>query len=258
MDPNHVQGQYPQTCAQCHSTAGWSPASFDHNQSNFPLTGAHINATCAQCHVNGQYDGTPTACWGCHASDFQGANDPDHETLQFPHTCQECHSTNAWEPASFNHNNTDFPLTGAHINASCSECHVNGQYNGTPTDCYFCHQGDYSSATSPNHAAGGFPTDCAMCHSTIMWDDAQFSHPWFPITSGNHQEFRNECNECHVIPNNFTAFSCIDCHEHNQPDTDDDHDEVQGYQYNSQACYSCHPNGDDLARPPMPRGLPQH
>ena len=258
LDPNHVQGQYPQTCAQCHSTAGWSPASFDHNQSNFPLTGAHINATCAQCHVNGQYDGTPTACWGCHASDFQGANDPDHETLQFPHTCQECHSTNAWEPASFNHNNTDFPLTGAHINASCSECHVNGQYNGTPTDCYFCHQGDYSSATSPNHAAGGFPTDCAMCHSTIMWDDAQFSHPWFPITSGNHQEFRNECNECHVIPNNFTAFSCIDCHEHNQPDTDDDHDEVQGYQYNSQACYSCHPNGDDLARPPMPRGLPQH
>ena len=37
-------------------------------------------------------------------------------------------------------------------------------------------------------------------------------------------------------------FDCLDCHD--QGDTDNDHDEVSGYSYNSLACYQCHPDGD--------------
>jgi len=49
-----------------------------------------------------------------------------------------------------------------------------------------------------------------------------------------------------VVQNNFAAFECIFCHEHDdQGKVDEDHSEVSGYQFNSQACYSCHPDGGD-------------
>ncbi|MCI5055621.1 MAG: hypothetical protein MRY83_05900, partial [Flavobacteriales bacterium] len=62
--------------------------------------------------------------------------------------------------------------------------------------------------------------------------------------SGNHQNEWNQCSECHIQANNYAVFSCIDCHEHNNKnDVDDDHDGVNGYVYESNACYSCHPDG---------------
>ena len=39
----------PQDCSLCHSTTNWQGATFNHNNTPFPLTGAHINvAPCAQ------------------------------------------------------------------------------------------------------------------------------------------------------------------------------------------------------------------
>jgi hypothetical protein len=35
------KGQFGQDCAQCHTTASWQSATFDHSKSAFPLTGAH-------------------------------------------------------------------------------------------------------------------------------------------------------------------------------------------------------------------------
>jgi len=40
-------------------------------------------------------------------------------------------------------------------------------------------------------------------------------------------------------------FSCIDCHEHNQQDMDDEHKGVSGYTWATSACYSCHPTGQE-------------
>ena len=55
----------------------------------------------------------------------------------------------------------------------------------------------------------------------------------------------NECIECHTTPGDFKAFSCIDCHEHNDPnELRDDHDGVNGYKFESNACYECHPRGE--------------
>lgn len=49
-------------CAQCHSVAGWTPATFDHDRF-FKLDGDH-KAPCVTCHVNAVY--TRYTCFGCH------------------------------------------------------------------------------------------------------------------------------------------------------------------------------------------------
>jgi hypothetical protein len=243
---DHVSGNYPHNCAECHNTDDWDTGGFNHGNTGFPLTGRHVSTSCTQCHVNGQYNGTPTDCWACHDAQFRETTNPDHETLNFPQTCATCHTTDGWEPASFDHNNTDFPLTGRHITVNCLECHIGGNYNNTPTDCFFCHAQDYHDANDPNHDAG-FSTVCAECHNTTNWNQAQFPHDqeWFPIYSGRHQSEWNTCSDCHTNPDNFAVFSCIDCHEHNREDTDDQHDEddIDDYVYESQACLDCHPTG---------------
>ena len=38
--------------------------------------------------------------------------------------------------------------------------------------------------------------------------------------------------------------SCIDCHAHQRGDMADEHDDVPGYVWQSQACLTCHPNGN--------------
>jgi hypothetical protein len=52
------------------------------------------------------------------------------------------------------------------------------------------------------------------------------------------------CADCHTVPTNYSAFSCINCHAHSpQSIVDAQHTEVSGYSYNSAACYRCHPQG---------------
>ncbi|MEZ4918996.1 MAG: cytochrome c3 family protein [Saprospiraceae bacterium] len=51
-------------CLACHPTGNVDDI-FDHNTTNFPLTGAHETTQCIECHANG-YVGTPTDCAACH------------------------------------------------------------------------------------------------------------------------------------------------------------------------------------------------
>jgi hypothetical protein len=172
-NPNHAAAGIPTTCDACHSTTAWQPANnFNHNNTPFPLTGAHRSVPCAQCHVNGRFAGTPTDCYSCHKSNYDSTNNPNHAAAGFPTSCQTCHTTTAWQPASFDHNKTPFPLTGAHTSVSCDRCHPGGRFAGTPTDCYSCHKSDYDSTRDPNHRAEGFPTTCQNCHNTGSWQGA--------------------------------------------------------------------------------------
>ena len=45
-DPNHVQNNFDHVCTQCHTTTAWSPATFNHTNTQFPLTGAHVSLQC--------------------------------------------------------------------------------------------------------------------------------------------------------------------------------------------------------------------
>ena len=233
-------------CYECHPT-GEGEGGFNHNISQFPLTGAHITTPCADCHVSG-YQGTPTNCDACHIAAYNQTTSPSHTDLNLPTDCSDCHTTNPeWKPATFDIHNNYYVLQGAHasIATDCDACHQ-GNYSSTPNTCVGCHLEAYNQTNDPPHAAAQFPTDCETCHSQIAWTPATWDHDnlYFPIYSGKHQGEWNNCSDCHTNGSNYAIFSCIDCHEHNQPDMDDEHSGVPGYQYNSIACLECHPDGE--------------
>ena len=230
-------------CLACHPT-GNANDGFDHNNTNFPLTGAHLAAACLDCHASG-YAGTPTNCASCHTTDYNQSTNPNHVSLAFPSNCASCHTTAAWQPASFAIHNNYYPLKGKHaaIANDCAACH-NGNYNNTPNTCAGCHMSDYNQTTSPKHTSVGFPTTCQDCHSETAWIPANFNHDgmYFPIYSGKHKGKWDQCTDCHTTPGNYQAFSCTVCHTN--PQTNNHHNGVNGYSYSSPACLSCHPNGN--------------
>jgi hypothetical protein len=237
-NPPHASAGFPTDCSVCHSTSSWLGATFNHASTGWALTGFHATVQCSQCHVNNNYKLTSTVCVTCHLKDFQSATNPNHVTSGFPQQCDVCHNTSAWIPSSFNHNNTPFPLTGFHTKVPCAQCHVNNNYTSVPTDCYSCHKADYNATNNPNHAAAGFPTTCATCHNTTSWLGATFNHTWFPT---NHGGANGVCSTCHTSPSNYLVFTCTNCHQKTQ--TDSNHRGVSGYVYNSTNCYNCHKNG---------------
>jgi hypothetical protein len=234
-----------EACYACHPT-GEATGGFNHNNTNFPLTGAHVSVACIECHESG-YQGTTTICSDCHDDDYIQSENPNHLAISIPNTCEECHTTApGWEPATFAIHDLYYELQGAHllISNNCAICH-NGNYNSTPNTCYGCHEEDYNQTSDPDHQAAQFSIECELCHTQSAWEPSTFNHDgqYFPIYSGTHQGEWNTCAECHTTPGNYALFSCIDCHEHNQADMDDEHEDVPGYSYNSIACLNCHPNG---------------
>ncbi len=211
-NPNHVTGNFSHNCTQCHSTTVWQPSTFNHNATQFPLTGAHVSQQCQACHISGNYQLVYQDCYQCHQSDFQQATNPNHVTGNFNHNCTQCHTTTAWSPATFNHSTTNFPLTGAHVSQQCQTCHISGNYQLVYQDCYQCHQSAFQTPTNPNHVAGNFSHNCVPCHTTTAWLPSTFSHnnTTFPLT-GAHQAV--VCNNCHVN-NNYQTLptACFDCH----------------------------------------------
>lgn len=213
-NPPHVQLGLPHDCGTCHSTANWLNARFDHTlYANYPLTGAHATLACVQCHVNNNYTSTPTDCYSCHKSDYNGTNNPSHPAAGFPTQCSLCHTTAAWSPSTFNHSSV-FPLTGAHATVACATCHTNNNYTTLPTTCYGCHKADWSGTANPNHTAAGFPTTCDTCHSTTTWTSVNFNHALYanyPLT-GAHATLT--CTQCHVNNNySSTPTACYSCHQ---------------------------------------------
>ena len=157
-NPNHVAGGFSQTCEVCHNTTAWIPSTFDHSKTVFPLTGKHVGVACSSCHVNGNFATTPTDCYSCHKSDYQGTTNPNHIAAGFATTCQTCHTTAGWTGATFNH--TWFRLP--HQNAQCTDCHTNTS-DYTVFVCTNCHT---QALTDPKHTGvRGYVWNSANCYS---------------------------------------------------------------------------------------------
>src|SRR5512135_3172623 len=198
---------------KCYNTTAWQSATFDHNATQFPLTGAHRAVTCQGCHADGVYRGKSTACVSCHQQAFDASVNPNHRAAAFPTTCTGCHNTTAWRPSTWDHGTTQFPLTGAHRTVTCQQCHGDGVYRGKSTACVSCHQQNYDATTNPNHRSAGFPTTCTTCHNTTAWQGATFDHnaTQFPLT-GAHRAVT--CQGCHadgVYVGKSTA--CVSCYQ---------------------------------------------
>ena len=156
-DPH--EGRFGTDCVACHTTDGWTPAAFDHNLSNFPLTGAHVNVTCESCHTTGQFQGLSTACVACHA-------EPESHAGQFGTECAACHNTTAWTPAEFNGQHT-FPLNHGD-GATCATCHPS---SFTSYTCYGCHEHNEGDIREKHLEEGiGNFENCMECHPTGQED----------------------------------------------------------------------------------------
>ncbi len=243
---DHVASNFPTDCTQCHNNSNWADATFDHNTTNFPLTGSHVATECSACHTDG-YAGTTSLCSGCHQSNYNTTSNPNHTSLGFSTSCGDCHTTNPdWKPAAFSNHNDYYALNGAHatVASDCYLCH-SGNYTNTPNTCFGCHSNDYNNTTDPAHATAQFSTDCITCHTEKAWKPSTFDHDnqYFPIYSGEHKGEWNSCTDCHTQAGNYAVFSCLNCHEHNLTDMADEHKGVNGYVYNSTNCLTCHPNG---------------
>ena len=135
QDPNHTQAQFPTDCTPCHTTTAWTPATFNHGTTQFPLTGAHKTLTCNDCHADKVYNGKPTSCQSCHLQTFNQTTSPNHTQLGWPQTCITCHSgssnTTAWDagvtlPTQYH---TMFSVTHEKAQGDCTQCHNTTNYS---------------------------------------------------------------------------------------------------------------------------------
>jgi hypothetical protein len=158
------EGRFGLDCAACHTIDDWKKASFDHNLSNFPLTGAHEQVDCLDCHQEQVYAGTPTECEACHA-------EPAYHLNLFAITCQDCHTTNAWAPAEFQLAHT-FPFDHGESGVSdCQVCHPSRLQEYT---CYECHEHDPQEITQKHREEGLSDFEnCMECHPTGEEDEGE-------------------------------------------------------------------------------------
>jgi Zn finger protein HypA/HybF involved in hydrogenase expression len=167
-DPNHAAAGFPTDCTQCHGTGTWAGSGFDHSATSFPLTGAHVAATCASCHGDGVYNGKSTACLACHQSDYDGTTDPNHAAAGFPTDCAACHGTNQWAGATFDHDRLYFRInSGTHRGKwdACSDCHTNPT-SYAQFDCLACHPHDDRAETDGQHRGrSGYQYLSSACYS---------------------------------------------------------------------------------------------
>jgi len=112
--------------------------------------------------VNNQFAGTPTDCYSCHATDYNGTTNPNHKSAGFPTTCATCHTTTSWSGATFNH--TWFPTSHGNANGVCSTCHTNSA-DYSVFQCTGCHS--QSKTNSEHSGVKGYvwsSPSCYQCH----------------------------------------------------------------------------------------------
>ena len=245
-------------CTACHNTTSFSdvPGVGLHIRTSLPLTGTHLQISCESCHLDdtgGAYTTLDPDCFACHAVDYETAS-LDHVENGFSTDCEACHNTLAFSAGiAFDHVvvSGGFRLLGIHARIACASCHVVPGFESlfpgvtSDQDCIGCHQDDYDTA-EPDHVGTGFPTTCIQCHNVERWEDAIFTEHdalYFPIFSGAHRNQWGSCAECHEVPSDFGAFTCLSCHEHERTRMDEKHKEEPGYIYDSAECFDCHPNG---------------
>jgi hypothetical protein len=141
-DDEHA-GKFGADCAACHQPSNWEDVTFDHNKSNFPLTGQHAGLACEQCHTDQQFAGLSTACVTCHT-------DPAYHAGLFSTDCASCHTTNNWL-ATYTGSHPGIADEGGsgvnHGNTNCRTCHTQNLRSAT---CLACHENN-----NPEGEGGG-------------------------------------------------------------------------------------------------------
>jgi hypothetical protein len=252
----------PRPCHECHAVtvAAFAMRDYDHDQTDYPLVGKHVEQDCEECHDDREkavYVDLPHAdCDECH----EDAHDGSYE----PTDCQVCHISDGFEIDAFDHDRTDFPHRGQHIGLECEKCHVAGRWNGVAHEsCLDCHH------TKVPHRPVITSEQCDDCHQETGFEFVTFDHVGeteFDLAPA-HDELR--CTACHTQVYDFLGLdsNCAVCHVDDRPwghyDGDcgecheaenwfpaglgsNDH-EVTGFAlvgaHSLEPCESCHPVG---------------
>ena len=201
------RGQFTQSCGECHSSMSWTGGRFEHDKTDFKLTGSHVTLSCDACHIGGRYRQTPASCNGCHATDdeHRGARGAD---------CAKCHTTKEWKTAKFDHfKETDYELLGVHAQIDCLACHRSGNYKDkVPKDCNGCHQADDAHAARLGAA-------CGDCHDNERWRPTVYDHAAktkFPLVDAHA---KIDCHACHSasVAAQKLPEDCAGCHRSEDP-----------------------------------------
>ena len=236
---------YRSRCEECHSVAEFRPAHFTlarHQQTGFPLTGAHLAVPCAQCHQEQPRDSVvpvkfkfeDRACTACHNDPHSGQFRQQMAAKRVDGRaagCEACHTTVQWkELRGFDHAKTKFPLLGAHRAIACADCHrppalertlEHVNFNNAPVQCSGCHNDPHGAQFTARKEV----TDCSSCHNVNRWKPAAFDHDTRTAFSlqGAHQNV--SCGGCHnltravagqtVLFYKPTPTKCANCHGNN-------------------------------------------
>ncbi len=181
-------------------------ASFDHDETDYPLKGQHREARCISCHeADKKRRETSHHCFDCHQK-----RDPHRAELG--EKCDECHNEKSWSEYRFDHDKTDFKLKNRHTKVACDSCHPAARYKPTPTNCFACHRFDDTHA-------GLNGEKCHECHDERDWKknrfnhkkDANFAlqgvHKTLPCTACHKGELREKKRE------EERRTRCINCHQ---------------------------------------------
>ncbi|MBK7693288.1 MAG: cytochrome c family protein [Saprospiraceae bacterium] len=213
-------------CGSCHSVNGFGESSFgfeQHQESAFPLSGAHLAVECKSCHQKSErwtFRQIGNQCKDCHKDPHAGILDAKY---YLPNQCASCHNDENWSKVNFDHGKTTFVLEGKHELTSCRKCHFIQEKDGAVTqkfkikdkECFHCHNNPHGQ----QFEQGGI-TDCSRCHGFIGWDGKNFNHDnaRFKL-DGQHKVV--SCNRCHepmivdgrkVINYRNDKLECKDCH----------------------------------------------
>ncbi|MFA6457097.1 MAG: cytochrome C, partial [Bacteroidota bacterium] len=204
------RGQFKADCQQCHTMAGWKPASkFSHENAEFKLMGAHQKVDCEKCHKKTLGNGTATqfihlefgSCRSCHADPHKG---------KFKQECAQCHSVESWrqvKQSAFDHNATQFPLKGKHGALKCEQCHPKNPKEKNPNGEFGFHIVRYSACKDCHAEAHAKQFDdrkdrgaCNACHT-----EQGFAGSTFSVSDHDNARF--------TLMGAHRATPCVKCHQ---------------------------------------------
>jgi len=214
-------------CESCHNVQGFKPGQYGltlHQESSFPLAGAHRAVPCQSCHQkktktkNWAMKLLHETCTSCHVDPHLGRM----AKLDNGQGCIACHSQDTWGESAFDHGRTSFPLSGAHGRVACVSCHGTENTQMDKTNCGQCHADPHQGQFGNILLADKKTIDCARCHVTIDWFAERFDHEKdsrFPLLGG-HQNVA--CTTCHQVQDSNNqrlllykpvSIECVACHK---------------------------------------------
>jgi len=240
---DYHQGELSQKCLICHDQYKFRPApKFDHNNTNYKLTGKHFDLECTKCHIitikrnrdYQQFKGLDYKnCVPCHQ---------DKHKNKFGQECNKCHTVESFQIikkiGEFDHNQTNYPLVGSHSKVNCKSCHKQSDYtlpikHNLCKDCHIDYHNGQFTKKSVN-------PDCKECHNLNG-----FSIPLYTVDRHNTTIFplkgahvATPCLSCHKKTTKWSfrniGKGCVDCH------SDIHKSYLSEKYYPKQTCENCH------------------